>query len=105
MQCAVHQCQITLEGPLTFMGSSDRNGSAECDCFPSELESSQCHMVHPGEEGYILIRVRVVGDVPHEALEQWRGTAEFRDYAMQAAILANPMLQSEIEAGMNKSFF
>lgn len=30
---------------------SDRNGSAECDCFPSELESSQCHMVHPGEEG------------------------------------------------------
>lgn len=105
MQCAVHQCQITLEGPLTFMGSSDRNGSAECDCFPSELESSQCHMVHPGEEGYILIRVRVVGDVPHEAIEQWRGTAEFRDYAMQAAILANPMLQSEIEAGMNKSFF
>jgi len=34
--------------------------------------------------GYILIRVRVVGDVPHEAIEQWRGTAEFRDYAMQA---------------------
>lgn len=105
MQCALHQCQITLEGPLTFMGSSDRNGSAECDCFPSELESSQCHAVHPGEEGFILIRVRVVGDVPHEALEQWRTTAAFRDQAKQAAILTNPMLQSEIEAGMNKSFF
>ena len=42
-------------------------------------QPSKKHMV-----GYILIRVRVVGDVPHEAIEQWRGTAEFRDYAMQA---------------------
>eukprot|EP00435_Cladocopium_sp_Y103_P002969 s3932_g1.t1 len=100
MQCAVHQCQITLEGPLTFMGSSDRNGSAECDCFPSELQSSQCHTVPAGEEGYILIRVRVVGDVPHEALEQWRVTAEFRNYVKQAAIIANPMLQSEIDPGL-----
>ena len=44
------------------------------------------HSGHPWapRPGFILIRVRVVGDVPHEALEQWRTTAAFRDQAKQA---------------------
>ena len=107
LKCAVHECQISLEGPLKIVGSTGdgRNGSAECECFASEIPSSVCYTKKEGDQGFVSVRVRIVGNVPHEALELWRQSQEYKDFMLEAAVQANPVLRTEIEAGMDESYF
>ncbi|CAK9113766.1 Protein dispatched homolog 1 (Mdispa) [Durusdinium trenchii] len=109
LRCTLHQCQITQEGPFTVIGHNgsqgvgNSSGEAECQCFPSEVPSTNCKTTP--DEGVILVRVRVVGEVPKKALEAWRRTGSFRLLAKQAAQQTNPFFWREIESAIDQAFF
>eukprot|EP00913_Durusdinium_trenchii_P022145 g20806.t1 len=97
------------EGPFTVIGHNgsqgvgNSSGEAECQCFPSEVPSTNCKTTP--DEGVILVRVRVVGEVPKKALEAWRRTGSFRLLAKQAAQQTNPFFWREIESAIDQAFF
>ncbi|CAJ1396973.1 unnamed protein product [Effrenium voratum] len=111
LQCTVHQCQITLQGPLTILGRSSSEVEAElgnssgpeCSCFPSQWPSSSCSW--SSGSAHAMVRTRVVGDLASGALETWRQSEEFKAFALEAAEMANPGLQEKLKMGMGLSFF